>query len=265
VPRLSWKPFSPKPSPPTIPDGALLFAFGDVHGRADLLREMMEAVAANASTADHLIVVGLGDYVDRGPDSSDVIDQLISWENIPGLETHFLTGNHEQMMLRFLADARGGPSWCGLGGRDTLHSYGVSAPMTAGDTEGWETARLALTEVLPPEHLDFLNRLESRFELGDYFFAHAGARPGVTLENQVEKDLYWIREPFLSHRKAFNKVIVHGHSQDVEVYADSRRIGIDTGAYATGVLTALRLEGATTALIQTGRPGASVTALQFAD
>jgi serine/threonine protein phosphatase 1 len=203
------------------------------------------------------VLVFLGDYIDRGPQSRGVIDRLIDLR--PVATTRFLCGNHDQSLLNFLADPKTGPAWCDFGGRETLRSYGVDAPVRRGDAEGWSSAASALAAVLPPEHLAFFRDAELAVTYGDYFFSHAGARPGVTLADQIAEDLMWIRDDFLNSRAGFDKIVVHGHTPSTEVQADKRRIGIDTGAYATGVLTALALQGTGRRLLQTASTDGMIT------
>jgi serine/threonine protein phosphatase 1 len=260
---MTWNPFArPKPAAPAapaapvMPQGVIVFAIGDVHGRADLLELMLRHITREAGTVENrrVLLVCLGDYIDRGPRSRQVIDQLLALGTAPNLEVRYLRGNHERIFLDFLADpVRNGPSWCAYGGREALASYGVIAPEPDEDEAAWLAARDALRAALPGTHLSFFQDLETSFEIGDYFFAHAGAKPGVPLEDQVEEDLLWIREPFLSGKRRFEKVVVHGHSPEAEVHVDDRRIGLDTGAYATGVLSAIRLEDDDRRLIQTHR------------
>jgi serine/threonine protein phosphatase 1 len=244
-----------KPVAASLPEGVVLFAIGDMHGRPDLLKLLLSAIVDEVDAARpglRMIVVGLGDYIDRGPGSKEVVELLVQLRGMAGLETHFLRGNHEETLLNFLEDPMVGPDWSSFGGREALASYGIEAPARP-DPTAWAAAQAAFIAALPPAHRAFFASLESCFSLGGYFFAHAGARPGVALEKQSEADLLWIRGPFLSSNKAFSQVVVHGHSPDVAAHADHRRIGIDTGAYATGVLTALRLEGTSRHLIQTQR------------
>lgn len=234
-----------RPRPPKIsariPSGLVAYAIGDVHGRADLLRTLLAGVLEDvAAVGARPVLIGLGDYIDRGPGSREVVDLLLQVKQVAGLEAHFLRGNHDQALLDFLDDAEFGPTWGEYGGREALRSYGIDPPQGR-DAQAWAVAREAFAAILPAAHLAFFRDLEPRFVLGDYFFAHAGARPGVPLDEQDERDLYWIREPFLSDGRAFDKVVVHGHSADVAIHVDHRRIGVDTGAYATGRLTALRL------------------------
>lgn len=230
---------------PSIPDGCTVWAFGDIHGRQDCLEVLLAAVKADLDR-DHVsrgILVFLGDYVDRGNGSRDVIERLCRLQDEGQSEVHFLRGNHEDQLLAFLSDSRVGPAWCDHGGRETLMAYGVSAPVMRTDLSGWAEAADALARALPERHRRFLFEQRMSFELGDYFFAHAGARPGIPLQDQQDADLLWIRNDFVNSNQRFEKIVVHGHTPETEVVSDQRRIGIDTGAYATGVLTALKLSG----------------------
>ena len=245
--------FAPKPRRAQAPEGVVIYAIGDIHGRADLLERLIAAIKRdNDHTAARGVIVGLGDYIDRGGDSRAVIDQLIALQQSPDFDCRFLCGNHEEVLLDFLRSPKVGARWRQFGGRECLSSYGVLL-LAEVDEGGWTTVRDEFAAALPAAHLEFLRSLESSLSLGEYFFSHAGARPGVALKDQVNGDLLWIREPFLSHKGAFEQVVVHGHSVKPDVHLDARRIGIDTGAYATGVLTALRLEGSTLGLFQTDR------------
>ena len=170
-----------------------------------------------------------------------------------GFQRVCLVGNHEVALLLYLDGHLSRETWLGYGGRETLQSYGVEPPEKDDDAEGWEAARAQFAEALPASHLDLLKAMGVTHVAGDYFFCHAGARPGVPLGDQTEADLLWIRGSFLDDKGRFDKVIVHGHSVGEEVQADHRRIGIDTGAYATGALTAVKLEGKGQFLLQTIR------------
>ncbi|MFM8680286.1 MAG: metallophosphoesterase, partial [Alphaproteobacteria bacterium] len=217
--------------PPRVPDGLVVYAIGDVHGRDDRLRElegMLRADAARRSAARRLVVM-LGDYVDRGPGSRAVLDHLCA-PPPPGFERACLAGNHEQLMLAFLDDPGEAAPWLANGGAATLASYGVAGAA-------------ALRAALPAAHLAFLRGLGRMRREGDYLFVHAGIRPGVAPGDQVEDDLLWIRRPFLSSNSDPRCVVVHGHSIVEEPEIHPNRIAIDTGAYASGVLTALALEG----------------------
>lgn len=253
--------------PPATPPGLVVYAIGDVHGRSDLLRILLgrilsEAQGLAASSQLRPVIVGLGDYIDRGPDSRGVLDLLIELGAVKGLECHFLCGNHDQTALDFIDDPASGPTWCEFGGREALASYGVRAPASRSDSQAWVQARDAFASALPASHLGFLKALKSHLEIGDYFFAHAGARPGVALQDQSERDLMWIREPFLSDPRPFEKVVVHGHSAGELIHADHRRINVDTGAYATHQLTSARLEGTRQSFLYTRRDGAGFSVVE---
>jgi len=229
--------------PPTS-GGRLVYAVGDIHGRADLLARLVEMISRDAAILAperQPALVFLGDYVDRGDDSKAVVDQLIALKAAGRFEVRALKGNHERVLLDFLEDAAVGPAWEDFGGRQTLISYGVSALGARISAQAWEDVRLAFREALPKDHFAFLESLELTAEFGDYVFVHAGLRPGVALAEQREHDLLWIRDTFLQGQGFFDKVVVHGHTPSPEPYIGDFRIGIDTGAYATGVLTAVRL------------------------
>lgn len=235
------------------PAGCVVWAIGDIHGRAELADRLIQAIRSDLSacTATRRVVVLLGDYVDRGPNSRAVLDQLCNLTADPGIEVHGLRGNHEAQLDAFLADPTAGPAWCDYGGRDTLASYGIDAPAMRTDAEGWARCSHALAAALPASHRSFLSGLAPSVAIGDYFFCHAGARPGVPLARQDPQDLMWIRGAFLDHAGRFEQVVVHGHSPTETVVSDDRRIGLDTGAYATGILSAVRLEGEARILLQT--------------
>ena len=235
---------------PRVADGRVVYAIGDVHGRADLLEPLLDAVLTDAASTSRSMIVGLGDYVDRGPDSRGVIDRLIALSSRPAIEVHCLRGNHDQALLDFLADAEVGPGWARHGGAETLQSYGVAAPEPGADLSAWRDAREVFAEALPDTHRAFLERTPLSLVSGDYFFSHAGARPGTPLGEQTPRDLMWIREAFLADARPLEKMIVHGHSPTKVVHRDHRRIGLDTGAYASGLLCACRFEGDGHRLIQ---------------
>ena len=242
----------------------LVYAVGDVHGRLDLLEDLLPKIAADAraSRPTHKpVLVFLGDYVDRGPGSRGVIDCLIKLAEMPNIEVRVLKGNHEQAMLSFLDDPDFGPTWVQNGGAATLASYGVATPQTRLPAQLWDEARQAFAEALPPEHLHFLRGLELYAEYGDYVFVHAGLRPGIPIERQSEQDLLWIRYEFLEERRPFPKVVVHGHTPEPEPHLGPIRLGLDTGAYATGVLTCARLSGTDRAIIQASAHGAMPVAV----
>lgn len=238
------------PAPAKVPRGAVVWAVGDVHGRADLLQPLLATIAADCRTTEGpSTVVFLGDYIDRGPASDQVLDLLAEARTSTDFAARFLRGNHEDALLRFLRDGASGSSWFQHGGRETLWAYGLRPPALSND-QSWASLAADLAHRLPPAHLGLLGALEFSVTIGDYFFAHAGARPGVALERQDPKDLLWIREAFTGSPRRFNKIVVHGHTPAADVYIDERRIGLDTGAYVTGVLSALRLEGDSRRIVQ---------------
>ena len=232
--------------PPRLPDGVRIYAVGDIHGRHDLLRRIELAVAEDLARSRRLlrpVVVYLGDYVDRGIASRQVLDHLIRNEILEGIPRVLLRGNHDLWFRLFLEGEAVGESWLQFGGDATLLSYGIPLDPKLAPGQRLAKALERLMARVPPGHLTLLDRLETAFGLGDYFFCHAGIRPGVPLEQQREEDLYWIREPFLSWTGDNGKIVVHGHTIGEEPQLRRNRIGIDTGAYATGVLTCLVLEG----------------------
>jgi serine/threonine protein phosphatase 1 len=228
------------------PEGTRLYAVGDCHGRLDLLCALEEEILedAEAHPADRKVVVYLGDYVDRGPDSSGVIDHLTA-APLKGFESIHLLGNHEAMMLAFLrAGAAAGLTWLINGGEETLASYGLDVAALKQEPDPLERLREGLDAQLPDSHRDFLESLKRWHREGDYLFVHAGLRPGQPLERQDPEDLIWIREPFLNSAKDHGCVVVHGHTPAREPVEKPNRIGIDTAAVYGGALTALVLEGA---------------------
>ena len=250
----------PRPeSDASAPDNMRLYIVGDVHGRDDLLGDLMADIEADGRVHPdkHKIIIFLGDYVDRGLMSRQVIDRLTG-PRPEGFETVYLKGNHELAMLQFLGDAQFGRTWKYYGGLETLHSYGINELTLSDDPRDFERARDRLVEVMPQAHRRFLETLSVTAEFGDYFFVHAGVRPGLSLARQIEDDLLWIREDFLSSRASFGKVVVHGHTPTESAVFRSNRIGIDTGAYMTGVLTCLILDGITRRILQTGEQPATL-------
>jgi len=239
-------------APPTVGD-RLVYAIGDVHGRLDLLKALVADVlrdVVQSQPATRPVLILLGDYIDRGDESAGVVAFICALKAHPAIEVRALKGNHEQALLTFLTDPSIGPKWAAYGGDATLASYGVTTPGLAADPEAWQAASASLAAVLPPAHLEFLRSLDLMIEVGDYLFVHAGIRPNVALDAQTEHDVIWIREEFLETRARCGKVVVHGHTPAVTVEIKSHRIGIDTGAFATGVLTAIRLEGADRTIFQ---------------
>lgn len=233
--------------------GQLIYAVGDIHGRYDLLRQLLAVIAQDA--AGHRgrpSLILLGDYVDRGPASAEVLTALTWLRRESGARLHLLKGNHEAMMLDALADPTTLPGWMSVGGEDTLRAYGIDP-----DEGDADDLRDRLLDAMPASHLQLLQSLELSVTIGDYLFVHAGIRPGTAIDRQQEQDLLWIREPFLSGSSALEKRVVHGHSwASAEPHVDARRIGVDTGAWKTGVLTAARLEGTELRFLSARAPAA---------
>lgn len=230
-----------------------VFAFGDVHGRADLLGELQRMIDDDVATrpTERSLVVGLGDYVDRGPDSYGVLELLRSLGRHH--ETIFLAGNHEAFLLDFVSDpGRTGRAWLRNGGWETLRSYQVDCSPNARSDDVFVSIRDAFLDRLPEDHLALLEAMTMAVTIGDHFFVHAGARPGVPLTELPEKDALWIREGFADRDAPFEKVVVHGHSPVTNVFVGMHRINLDTGAYATGKLSCIVLEGNNRRFLESG-------------
>jgi len=232
---------------PMLPDGLRIYAIGDVHGRFDLLEAMAAKIAddLSASPAERTLEIFIGDYIDRGPQSREVVEWLIATLPLAN-ERICLLGNHEDLLLQALADPDGLANWLFNGGDATLASYGVTR-LPASLKAMWD----ACAGAIPPRHQAFLGDLPRTVEFGSYLFVHAGVDPTRPLNDQDPQDLVWIREPFLSAKVDFGRIIVHGHTPVVEVDIRKNRINIDTGAVFTGHLTCLVLEGAARRLLQT--------------
>lgn len=225
-----------------LPEGVRVYAVGDIHGCAVELDRLTAAIlhdSADWQGERHLIYVG--DYVDRGPDSKGVIDRLL--DPPKGFEICYLRGNHDQVLLDFLSDPAVFRTWRDFGGRETLLSYGV-VPPRFDELSALEETRERFRAVLPRAHLEFFEGLQFSAKIGGYFFTHAGIRPGIGLDSQAKEDLLWIRDEFLTSAADFGAIVVHGHTPSADPVRRPNRIGIDTGAYATGRLTAAVLEGA---------------------
>jgi serine/threonine protein phosphatase 1 len=245
---------SRRPAPRQVPADTRVYAIGDIHGRVDLLLDLHRRIAEDADRAGrpHNVVVYVGDYIDRGLQSRAVIDLLID-QPLEGFESVFLKGNHEAMMLQFLADARAASGWLEIGGNATLLSYGVKPKEEQSLLKRLAEAHSQLCERLPEHHLEFLESLKLYHIVGDYLFVHAGLKPRVSLEDQRERDLLWIRDDFLDSTFDHGKTVVHGHSICWEPEIKGNRINVDTGAFASGVLTSLVLDGAEATFLQTRR------------
>jgi len=227
---------------PRVPEGTRVYAIGDIHGRSDLLDLMHQMIGEDISAyrPPECHIIYLGDYIDRGHDSCGVLKRL-SGPPPFAMKRTLLMGNHEQMLLRFLEDGSNTALWRQFGGMETLLSYRIDVN-TALATPGFHGLGAELANRMPPQHLEFLRALVPAVSVGDYFFCHAGVRPGVALEEQRERDLLWIRDEFLHSGKSFGKMVVHGHSPVETPDFRANRINIDTAAYLTGRLTCLVLE-----------------------
>lgn len=225
--------------------GYRAYAIGDVHGRLDLLDGLLAQIAddhrGRGDDAKPLLVL-LGDLIDRGPDSRGVLDRLLS-QPLPGFQTVSLCGNHEEALLRLLDEEEPGllERWLHFGGDACVQSYGEDPLRLSVLAE--HDAVVRLRRLIPQAHQDYLRSLADTFRFGDYLFVHAGIRPGVALERQQPADLRWIREPFLSDPRDHGMLVVHGHTITDEPEVRGNRIGIDTGAYRQGLLTALMVDG----------------------
>ena len=222
--------------------GARAYAIGDIHGRLDLLNQLLDQVEADIASRPPArnFIVFLGDLIDRGPESAGVIERLRDYRP-KDVRTIFLSGNHEEILLRILdGDTAILPSWLKFGGAECAESYGMN--VDALRQLDAEAAIGIIRGKIPRAHRDFLESFGDTFRFGDYLFVHAGIRPGVTLEQQDRHDLRWIRDPFLTDAKEHGFVVVHGHTIVKKVEERPNRIAIDTGAYHSGVLTALAIE-----------------------
>jgi serine/threonine protein phosphatase 1 len=234
--------------------GELVYAVGDIHGRYDLLRAALAGIARDSGEQARgrlPVLIFLGDYIDRGPDSAKVLQALVWLQRRGQFALRLLKGNHEQGLLGFLEDPGRNAVWLGFGGVQTLAAYGVAAPEPDEGLDGLVRARDALLDQMPASHLQLLGELELIALLGDYAFVHAGVRPDRPLASQGEAELLWIRRGFVDAPGPFERVIVHGHTWVGEQpQVSDHRIGLDTGAYATGVLTVARLDEGTMELFQ---------------
>jgi serine/threonine protein phosphatase 1 len=280
-----WRNCEPPPGEPApraaVPAGTRVYAIGDIHGRADLLAELLDGIREDAGRRQtrRRVLVFLGDYVNRGPQCRATIDLLLA-PDLDGFETIHLMGNVEHAMLRFLdGEMAIAINWLEYGGIETAASYGVPCPLPRRNDEGkleamrWqdsyqdvygaymlpqpeeipplEAMRRALQAALPSAHLAFFRGLRTLHREGGYCFVHAGIVPGVPIEAQAARDCMWIRRRFLDSTLDHGAVVVHGHSISAEPELRRNRIGIDTGAYRSGILTCLVLDGEARGFLQT--------------
>lgn len=234
------------------PEGKRLYAVGDVHGRRDLLDELLMQIGADVRSRPigSATIVFLGDLIDRGADSAGVIARLAAMKDFPA-RCVCLQGNHEEVLMRVL-DAEEGIAydWLGFGGDAFAESYGLSAAALKAMDE--PRIAQALRDAMPAEHIEFLRGFGDTVRFGDYLLVHAGIRPGVPIEQQQPHDLRWIRQPFLSDADDHGVMVVHGHTVSDGVQRRTNRIGIDTGAYRTGVLTCAVIEATDVRFLATG-------------
>ncbi len=242
----------PELARPRAPAGEIVYAVGDLHGRLDLWERLSPAILADAAgvDADRRFLVFLGDYVDRGPESRGLIERLMAGPP-DGFEQICLLGNHEAWLLKFLEDPAAGAGWLTNGGAETLASYGVRAGFGLTSRGRLEALRTKFLAALPDDHRAWLEGLPTMWRRGDYAFVHAGVRPGVALDDQDAHDLVWIREDFLWSDADHGAVVVHGHTICDAPENLENRICVDTGAFATGRLTCVALEGVERRFLQT--------------
>lgn len=254
---LSWlkKSFRPKlkneaavvPMGIDLPDGRfdVIYAVGDIHGRLDLLLESDRKIEADIAEGQRALVIYLGDYIDRGPNSRGVIEHLRLNRDLKFLRL-CLRGNHDDVFLSFLERPMEEWGWLDIGGKETLRSYGLVLDPYRDRALGQQALVEMLAAHVPQSHRDFFMKSRLWARTGDYVFVHAGIQPGVALERQDPSDFMWIREPFLSEGSGLPFTVVHGHTPTTTVFYGPNRIGIDTGAYATGRLSVLKVAGGVT-------------------
>ncbi|HYX46922.1 MAG TPA: metallophosphoesterase [Sphingomicrobium sp.] len=236
--------FAPRrESGPSGARGWRAYVVGDIHGRLDLLDQLLDAVHDDIAKrkSRKILLVFVGDLIDRGPDSAKVVERLRTYRR-NGVRAMFLLGNHEEVLLRILkGEADLITKWRWFGGTECLNSYGVDTTRLGelSESDALEVVRAAI----PKQHVEFIESFDDSCRFGDYLFVHAGIRPGVEIDQQRQSDLRWIREPFLFDDTDHGFVVVHGHTIRPEVEIRPNRIAIDTGAYRTGVLTALAIDG----------------------
>lgn len=245
---------------PRVADGRIVYAIGDIHGRLDCLEDLLARIDADPDRGDERVtLVFLGDLIDRGPDSRGVVERVMALCAASD-DVHCLCGNHEELLLEAADGARQALGiFNRAGGRETLLSYGVDdATYEREDLKG---VQRLIGEHVPADHLAFLRSLPDKIVVDDYVMVHAGLRPGVALDDQKSSDLRWIRAPFLDHGGRFDHFVVHGHTVTEEPDVRGNRIGIDTGAYRTGRLTALVLKGDSRYFLTTDCPEGSATSV----
>lgn len=240
--------------PPSAPENIRIYAVGDIHGRYDLLQKMHALIMSDALSCNagcRKLIIYIGDYIDRGVESNKVIDFLANNQD-KGFDRICLRGNHEHAMLCFLENPYSGEAWLAWGGTATMRSYGVHFSDANGRKLSMDELSRNLRNSMPESHLEFLKNLPVTHVEGDYLFVHAGIKPYVALENQDEQDMMMIREEFIySDYPSPDKTVIFGHTIFDHPFQQTGKIAIDTGAYATGKLTAAVLEGEMVRFIST--------------
>lgn len=227
-----------------VPSGDRIYAIGDIHGRVDLLERLHAKIARDAQTAapgTRKTIIYLGDYVDRGLNTKELLDYLLD-NPLPGFAPVYLKGNHDEYFANFLESSADGVPWLKYGGDATVYSYGVRIAEDVPPELRLDHVRDRLLETVPQRHMAFLTHLKLAWTVGDFLFVHAGVRPDRPWDQQLSEDLLWIREEFLESDREFGKIVVHGHSVSSAPDVRENRIGIDTGACFSNVLTCLVLE-----------------------
>jgi len=237
---------------PSVPEDVRVYAIGDLHGRLDLLRQLLDKISIDSASrgARRNKIIFLGDYIDRGGDARTLLD-FISTGPVDGFETVYLVGNHEDYLLRFMDDTTIGPQWLKYGGRNTLDNYAITPALAAPGAEDFDGIQEELRRAVPESHLAFLRGLKTWHIEGGYLFVHAGIRPGIPIEQQTRHDLTFSREGFVDCDEDHGYVVVHGHTVHATPEFLPNRINIDTGAFESGTLTCLNLEGESQAILQT--------------
>ena len=234
-----------------ITKSSRIYSIGDIHGRSDLLEKLLKKIQEDVKKKPvrNNTIIFLGDYIDRGKNSKKVVELIINLSD--RFKKIFLKGNHEDMLNNFLKDPNLLDIWLVNGGDKTLINYGVNLKkFFLGKKDALQIQKEFLNKI-PRRHLHFLKSLKHFYQISNYFFTHAGVRPNIKLSKQNKKDLMWIREPFLSSKYDFGKIIVHGHTPSYQPEVKSNRIGIDTCAHITNLLTSLVIEENKLRFIQT--------------
>ncbi|SCB61633.1 serine/threonine protein phosphatase 1 [Rhizobium aethiopicum] len=229
-------------------DFAAVYAMSDVHGcYTELVEAHRRIVEDAARIPGPKLIVMLGDYVDRGPDSSAVLE-FLSKNPPPGFQRLVLCGNHDAELAKLYRKPAGLLEWLGFAGTETLHSYGIDIEHLL-QSAGNETITRVIRNMIPERHIQFLESLPIMLRMGRVVFVHAGVRPGIDLKKQKDSDLMWIRQPFLDEGPQLPVLVIHGHTPGRAPTFGPQRIGIDTAVSATGRLTVLTIKGTRVGLL----------------